>query len=95
MAAVKAPTALRRMREGGADTAVIATRAAQQFITPLSLATAGNCEVATDETWFAPQPRAQHLALARARVVVVLGASAELLAEAAGAMPPPSPPPRC
>ncbi|AXG99170.1 bifunctional phosphopantothenoylcysteine decarboxylase/phosphopantothenate--cysteine ligase CoaBC [Deinococcus wulumuqiensis] len=84
MAAVKAPTALRRMREGGADTAVIATRAAQQFITPLSLATAGNCEVATDETWFAPQPRAQHLALARARVVVVLGASAELLAEAAG-----------
>lgn len=84
MAAVKAPTALRRMREGGAHTAVIATRAALEFITPLSLATAAACEVATDETWFAPQPRAQHLALARARVVVVLGASAELLAAAAG-----------
>lgn len=84
MAAVKAPTALRRLREGGASVGVIATRAALEFITPLSLATAGNCEVATDETWFAPQPRAQHLLLARARVVVVLGASAELLAEAAG-----------
>ena len=83
MAAVKAPAALRRMREGGATTAVIATRAAQQFITPLSLATAGNCEVATDETWFAPHPAALHLALARARVTVVLGASAELLAAAA------------
>ncbi|MHA0035101.1 bifunctional phosphopantothenoylcysteine decarboxylase/phosphopantothenate--cysteine ligase CoaBC [Deinococcus sp. PESE-13] len=83
MAAVKAPTALRRLREGGASTAVIATRAALAFITPLSLATAGNCEVATDETWFAPQPIAQHLSLARARVTVVLGASAELLAAAA------------
>ena len=83
MAAVKAPAALRRLREGGASTAVIATRAALEFITPLSLAAAGGCEVATDETWFEPLPQAQHLALARARVTVVLGASAELLAAAA------------
>lgn len=84
MAAVKAPSALRRVREGGASTAVIATAAALHFVTPLSLATAAGSEVATDETWFAPLPTAQHLALARARVTVVLGASAQLLAAAAG-----------
>ena len=83
MAAVKAPSALRRLREGGAHVQVIATRAALAFITPLSLATAADCEVATDETWFAPRPEAQHLTLAQTDLAVVLGASAELMALAA------------
>lgn len=84
MAAVKAPSVLRRLRERGAAVRVIATRAALEFIPELSLATAADHEVATDRTWFAPRPDAQHLTLARADAVVVVGASADLLARAAG-----------
>ena len=83
MAAVKAPSVLRRLREGGAGVQVIATRAALQFITPLSLSTAADTAVATDETWFEDRPDAQHLRLAGADAVVVVGASADLLARAA------------
>jgi phosphopantothenoylcysteine decarboxylase/phosphopantothenate--cysteine ligase len=84
MAAVKAPSLLRRLREGGAGVQVIATRAALEFITELSLATAADSDVATDATWFSPRPDAQHLTLARADAVVIVGASADLLARAAG-----------
>ncbi|WP_268244307.1 bifunctional phosphopantothenoylcysteine decarboxylase/phosphopantothenate--cysteine ligase CoaBC [Deinococcus ruber] len=83
MAAVKAPSALRRLREAGFLTQVIATAAALQFVTPLSLSTAADSVLHTDESWFAPQPGAQHLQLARADVAVVVGAGADLLARAA------------
>lgn len=83
MAAVKAPSVLRRLREGGASVRVIASRGALQFITPLSLATAAESPVATDETWFEPRPDAQHLSLAKADATVIVGASADLLARAA------------
>ncbi|GMA17299.1 bifunctional phosphopantothenoylcysteine decarboxylase/phosphopantothenate--cysteine ligase CoaBC [Deinococcus metallilatus] len=83
MAAVKAPSVLRRLRERGARVQVIATRAALAFITELSLATAADGEVATDTTWFEARPDAQHLTLARAEAVVIVGASADLLARAA------------
>ncbi|WP_291426712.1 bifunctional phosphopantothenoylcysteine decarboxylase/phosphopantothenate--cysteine ligase CoaBC [Deinococcus sp.] len=83
MAAVKAPSALRRLREAGAEVRVIATRAALEFITELSLATAADGPVATDESWFAARPTAQHLQLAKVDAAVVIGASAELLANAA------------
>ncbi|WP_261664304.1 bifunctional phosphopantothenoylcysteine decarboxylase/phosphopantothenate--cysteine ligase CoaBC [Deinococcus sp. Marseille-Q6407] len=83
VAAIKAPAALRRLREAGARTQVIATRAALEFVTPLSLSTAGACEVATDTTWFAAQPQAQHLTLARCDVAVIVGAGADALARAA------------
>ncbi|GAA5535024.1 coenzyme A biosynthesis bifunctional protein CoaBC [Deinococcus aluminii] len=83
MAAVKAPSVLRRLRERGARVQVIATRAALAFITELSLATAADGEVATDATWFEARPDAQHLTLARAEAVVIVGASADLLARAA------------
>jgi phosphopantothenoylcysteine decarboxylase/phosphopantothenate--cysteine ligase len=83
MAAVKAPAALRRLREGGFQTRVIATAAALHFVTPLSLSTAADSVLHTDQSWFAPQPGAQHLELARADVVVCVGASADLLARAA------------
>ncbi|ADV68735.1 bifunctional phosphopantothenoylcysteine decarboxylase/phosphopantothenate--cysteine ligase CoaBC [Deinococcus maricopensis] len=79
MAAVKAPSAVRRLREAGFRTRVIATRAALQFVTPLSLATAADSDVATDETWFAPHATAQHLSFARCDVAVIVGASADLL----------------
>lgn len=84
IAAVKAPSVLRRLRERGAIARVIATDAALAFVTDLSLATAAAHEVATDATWFSPRPDAQHLTLARADAVVVVGASADLLARAAG-----------
>lgn len=84
MAAVKAPAVLRRLRERGARVQVIATQSALAFITELSLATAADGEVATDATWFAPRPDAQHLTLARVDAAVVVGASADLLARAAG-----------
>lgn len=84
IAAVKAPSVLRRLREQGAKTHVVATRAALQFITELSLSTAAAEAVATDETWFAPRPDAQHLTLAKVDAVVIVGASADLLARAAG-----------
>ena len=83
MAAVKAPSVLRRLREAGLLTQVIATAGALHFITPLSLSTAAGSPLHTDESWFAPQPGAQHLRLARADVVVCVGASADLLARAA------------
>lgn len=84
MAAVKAPSVLRRLRERGAAVRVIATPGALEFVTALSLATAAGGEVATETTWFAARPDAQHLTLARADAVVVVGASADLLARAAG-----------
>ncbi|MDP9765931.1 phosphopantothenoylcysteine decarboxylase/phosphopantothenate--cysteine ligase [Deinococcus enclensis] len=84
VAAVKAPAVLRRLRERGADVQVIATPAALAFITELSLATAAGTAAATDATWFAAGPDAQHLTLARADATVVVGATAELLAGAAG-----------
>ncbi|ADY26644.1 phosphopantothenoylcysteine decarboxylase/phosphopantothenate/cysteine ligase [Deinococcus proteolyticus MRP] len=83
VAAIKAPATLRRLREAGAQVRVVATRAALEFVTPLSLSTAGACEVATDATWFAAQPQAQHLTLARCDAAVVVGATADALARAA------------
>ncbi|GGM08134.1 DNA/pantothenate metabolism flavoprotein [Deinococcus aerophilus] len=84
MAAVKAPSVLRRLRKDGVRVNVIATRAALHFITELSLSTAADGPVGTDEAWFSPRPDALHLTLARADAAVVVGASAELLAGAAG-----------
>ena len=83
MAAVKAPSALRRLREAGFRTRVIATDSALHFTTPLSLATAADSELNTDQSWFEAQPGARHLSLARADVVVCVGASADLLSRAA------------
>ena len=83
VAAIKAPSLLRRLREADAEVQVIATRAALAFVTPLSLATAAEREIASDDTWFAPRPDAQHLKLARADVSVIVGATADLLARAA------------
>ncbi|WP_291430760.1 bifunctional phosphopantothenoylcysteine decarboxylase/phosphopantothenate--cysteine ligase CoaBC [Deinococcus sp.] len=83
VAAVKAPSVLRRLRERGAAVQVIATRAALAFITELSLSTAADGPVGTDAHWFEARPDALHLTLARADVTVVVGASAQLLAGAA------------
>ncbi|MDK2012870.1 MULTISPECIES: bifunctional phosphopantothenoylcysteine decarboxylase/phosphopantothenate--cysteine ligase CoaBC [unclassified Deinococcus] len=83
MAAVKAPSVLRRLRERGAQVRVIATRAALAFVTELSLSTAADGPVGTDAHWFEARPDALHLTHARVDAAVVVGASAELLAGAA------------
>ncbi|WP_184137237.1 bifunctional phosphopantothenoylcysteine decarboxylase/phosphopantothenate--cysteine ligase CoaBC [Deinococcus humi] len=83
MAAIKAPSVLRRLRERGARVNVIATRAALAFVTELSLSTAADGPVGTDEAWFTPRPDALHLSMAKADAAVIVGASAELLAGAA------------
>lgn len=83
VAASKATTALRRLREQGHQLQVISTNAALQFVSELSLANAAACEIATERSWFAAQPDAQHLQLAEAEAVVIVGASADLLARAA------------
>ena len=83
VAAIKAPSTCRRLREAGFAVRVIATRAALHFVTPLSLATASGHEIATDDTWFEARPEAQHLTLARADVTLIVGATADLLARAA------------
>ncbi|QLG12618.1 bifunctional phosphopantothenoylcysteine decarboxylase/phosphopantothenate--cysteine ligase CoaBC [Deinococcus sp. D7000] len=84
MAAIKAPSVLRRLRESGARVNAIATRAALTFVTELSLSSAADGPVGTDAAWFSPRPDALHLTLAKADAVVIVGASAELLAGAAG-----------
>ncbi|WP_295818837.1 bifunctional phosphopantothenoylcysteine decarboxylase/phosphopantothenate--cysteine ligase CoaBC [uncultured Deinococcus sp.] len=84
MAAVKAPSVLRRLREQGAAVRVIATRSALAFITELSLSTAADGPVGTDAHWFEPRPDALHLSMSKVDAAVVVGASAELLAGAAG-----------
>ncbi|THF86155.1 bifunctional phosphopantothenoylcysteine decarboxylase/phosphopantothenate--cysteine ligase CoaBC [Deinococcus sp. KSM4-11] len=84
MAAVKAPSVLRRLREQGLGVRAIATRAALAFITELSLSTAADGLVGTDAHWFEARPDALHLTHARVDGVVVVAASAELLAGAAG-----------
>ncbi|GGS00412.1 DNA/pantothenate metabolism flavoprotein [Deinococcus sedimenti] len=83
MAAVKAPSVLRRLRERGAEVRVIASRSALAFITELSLSTAADGPVGTDAHWFEARPDALHLTHARVDAAVVVGASAELLAGAA------------
>ena len=55
MAAVKAPSALRRLREAGFQTRVIATASALHFTTPLSLSAAADSELHTDQGWFEAQ----------------------------------------
>lgn len=86
VAAIKAPPTLRRLREAGAQTPVIATAAALHFVTELSLATAAAGPVATDQSWFEAQPDALQLSLGKADAVVVVGATADLLARAAAGL---------
>lgn len=84
IAASKAPSVLRRLREAGFILRVIATARSLEFTTLLSLATAAECDIWTDATWFQPQQAAQHLQAAHfGQAVVVVGATADLMARAA------------
>jgi phosphopantothenoylcysteine decarboxylase / phosphopantothenate---cysteine ligase len=84
VAASKAPTALRRLREAGYTLGVIATARALEFVTALTLATAAESEIYTDQEWFKVQPGGKHLELAHfPDAVVVLAATSDTMARAA------------
>lgn len=83
IAAIKAPALIRRLREGGASVEVIASRNALRWISEISLATAAGKSAMTDKTWW-DSPTAQHLTAARCEACVVVGATADVLARAAG-----------
>lgn len=84
VAAIKAPSLLRRLREAGHQVRVAASPAALEFVSELSLATAAGQAPATDRQWFTPVGGALHLELAHwADLIVIAPASAELMAQAA------------
>lgn len=84
VAAIKAPSLLRRLREAGYEVRVAATQDALHFVTPLSLAIAAGDELLDRAAWFRADGEARHLSWARwADVVVVAPATADALATAA------------
>ncbi len=84
VAALKAPSLLRRLVEAGHTPRVVATASALRFVTELSLAAAAGSAVASDVSWFRPDGAALHLSLAEgADLAVVVAASADLIARAA------------
>ncbi len=84
IAAYKSPDLVRRLRERGHEVRVVMTRAAQEFITPLSLQAVSGQAVHT--TLLDPQAEAAmgHIELARwADVVLIAPASADIIARLA------------
>lgn len=84
IAAYKSPDLVRRLRDRGHEVRVVMTRAAQEFITPLSLQAVSGQAVHT--TLLDPQAEAAmgHIELARwADVVLIAPASADIIARLA------------
>lgn len=86
IAAYKSADLVRRLREDGAEVRVVMTRAAEEFITPLTLQAVSGAPV--HRQLFSPDPAAasamDHIELARwADVVLVAPASADFLARLA------------
>lgn len=85
IAAYKSLDLIRRLRERGAAVRVILTRAAQEFITPLSAGTLAGEQAFTDLFDAKFELDVGHVRLAReADIVVVAPATADLLAKMAG-----------
>ncbi|MDP2619342.1 MAG: bifunctional phosphopantothenoylcysteine decarboxylase/phosphopantothenate--cysteine ligase CoaBC [Hyphomicrobiales bacterium] len=84
IAAYKCLEAIRRLREAGARVRVIVTRAGQEFVTPLSLATLSGEMVHTDLFDLTDEVEIGHIRLARdTDLVVVAPATANLIAKMA------------
>jgi phosphopantothenoylcysteine decarboxylase / phosphopantothenate---cysteine ligase len=85
IAAYKAMDLIRRLKERGADVRVVLTKAAQQFVTPLTASALSHQRCYTD--LFDPQSEfdAGHIRLARdCDLIVVAPATADLMAKMAG-----------
>lgn len=84
VAALKTPSLVRRLREGGHEVRVAATPDAYHFVTKLSLAVAAGEPVFDRDAWFTPDGQALHIAWARwADALVGAPATADALASAA------------
>jgi phosphopantothenoylcysteine decarboxylase/phosphopantothenate--cysteine ligase len=85
IAAYKSLDLIRRLRERGYAVRVVMTRAAQQFVTPLSVGALSNERVFTDLFDLNDEREIGHIRLSReADLIVVAPASADLLAKMAG-----------
>ena len=84
IAAYKSPDLVRRLREHGHQVRVVMTRAAQDFITPLSLAAVSGQPVHTALLDQRAEAAMGHIELARwADVVLIAPASADIIARLA------------
>lgn len=87
IAAYKAITLVRRLREAGAEVRVVLTEAAAQFVTPLSLQAVSGAPVRTSLFDAEAEAGMDHIALARwAEQIIIAPASADVLARMANGM---------
>jgi phosphopantothenoylcysteine decarboxylase / phosphopantothenate---cysteine ligase len=85
IAAYKCLDLVRRLREEGASVRAVLTRAATQFVTPLSVGALINAKVFTDLFDLGDEQEIGHIRLSReADLVIVAPATADLLAKMAG-----------
>jgi phosphopantothenoylcysteine decarboxylase / phosphopantothenate---cysteine ligase len=84
IAAYKVLELIRRLRERGADLHVVMTKAAKEFVTPLSVASLSGSKVFDDLFSLTDETEIGHIQLSRAAdLVVVAPATADLLAKMA------------
>ena len=84
IAAFKVPDLIRRLAERGVSVRCAMTRAAEQFVTPLTLASLSGEKVATDIFSLTDETEMGHIELSRdADLVVVAPATANILARMA------------
>jgi phosphopantothenoylcysteine decarboxylase/phosphopantothenate--cysteine ligase len=87
IAAYKALDLIRRLRERGAGVRAVMTAAAQQFVTPLSVASLSEAKVYTDLWSLTDESEMGHIRLSRETdLIVVAPASADILARMAAGM---------
>ena len=87
IAAYKALDLIRRLRERGASVAPVLTRAAEEFVTPLSVAALAGSNVHRDLFDLTAEAEMGHIQLSRsADLVVVAPATADLMAKMAGGL---------
>ncbi|MCH2075860.1 MAG: bifunctional phosphopantothenoylcysteine decarboxylase/phosphopantothenate--cysteine ligase CoaBC [Rhodobacteraceae bacterium] len=85
IAAYKALDLIRRLRERGADVTPVLTRAAEEFVTPLSVSALAGAKVYRDLFDLTDEAEMGHIELSRsADLIVVAPASADLMAKMAG-----------
>ena len=85
IAAYKALETIRRLRDAGARVTPVMTRAAAQFVTPLSVSALAGSKVYTDLFDLTAEAEMGHIELSRAAdLIVVAPATADLMAKMAG-----------
>jgi len=96
IAAYKCHELIRRLREQGVAVRVVMTKAAHQFVTPLSLSSLSEDKVYSELWSLTDESEMGHIRLSReADLVVVAPATADLIARMAAGLADDLPPPRC